>query len=126
MNHPVRAYKEFYTNIIGLPEGEYVTETMYSDCHAWVVVGRTAKTITVSPVLVKRNPDWKPEFIAGGFAGHCVNQQDQTWLFDQIDTAVTKTLRVVKTRRGGSDMMWRYKGTTFIANGAVEIYDYNF
>ena len=121
----IDAYKTFRTNIIGLPEGEYLTECMYSDSHAWVVVRRTAKTLTVSPVLVKRNPDWKPEFIKGGFAGHCVNQSDQTWLFDRISNE-TKTLRLVKNWRAGSDHRWGYKGTTFIANGAIETYDYNF
>jgi chromosome condensin MukBEF MukE localization factor len=125
MNQAIRAYKTFQTNIIGLPEGEYVTESMYTDAHAWVVLGRTAKTLTVAKVLVKRNLDWKPEFIAGGFAGHCVNNSEQTWLFDRISNE-TKVLRLVKSRYTGSDMMWGYKGEKFIANGAVEMYDYNF
>jgi hypothetical protein len=124
-NKPVRAYDRFTTNVIGLPEGEYLTETMYSDTTPWVVVSRTASTITVAPVQTKRDPNWQPNIIPGGFAGHCTNQDEQTWLYDGVGEG-RLTLRLVKSRYYGSDKLWGCKSRQFIANGAVRKYDYNF
>ena len=122
---PVRAYDAFYTNVKGLPEGEYLTQTMYSDTSPWVVVSRTDKTITVAPVLTERDPDWTPNIIPGGFAGHCTNQDEQTWLYAGVGEG-RLTLRLKKSRYCGSDKLWGSKGYEFIANGAVRRYDYNF
>lgn len=124
----IRAYKEFNTNIKNLPEGEYLTETGYSQTYAWKVVNKTATTIKVVPVEVERDPEWKPKFHAGGFAAHCSNQEDQTWLYGgTMDNIEPVTLRLKKSRYIGSDKLWGDKnGREFIANGAQHIYDYNF
>ena len=67
------------TNIKNLPEGRnYFTETGYSQSYPWVEVKRTKTTVTLAKVNVKRDPDWKPEILPGGFAGHCTNQHQQT------------------------------------------------
>ncbi len=122
---PIRAYDQFNTNIKGLPEGEYLTETMHSDTCPWVVVSRTEKTITVAPVLTERDPEWTPNIIPGGFVGHCTNQDEQTWLYAGVDTG-RLTLRLRKSRYYGSDKLWGSNGREFIANGARRKYDYNF
>ena len=108
------------TNIKNLPEGRtYWTEFGWTDRHPWVEVRRTAKTVTLSPVNVARDPDWKPEFHQGGFSAHCSNQRDQTWLFDGIDNEITVTVRL--TKRG-----WRQGGIGFREGYARHHYDYNF
>lgn len=107
------------TNIKGLPEGKYFTEIGYSQQYPWVEVKRTAKTATLAKVIVKADPDWKPEMHAGGFFAHCSNQSEQTWLFHKIDEGRTCTIR--ETKRG-----WSRKGTRFIEDRAVEFYDWNF
>lgn len=125
-NKPIRAYTEFSTNIKGLPEGEYVTETGYSETYAWQVVSKTAKTMTIRPVRVSSDPEWKPEIIAGGFAGHCTNQSEQTWMFDGFED-FTAVVRLKKSRYYGSDKLWgSAQGSEFIANGARRKHDYNF
>jgi len=124
-NKPIRAYEEFNTNIIGLPEGEYLTETMWSDNRAFKVVAKTAATMTLKKVKVRKNPEWKPEIIPGGFAGHCTNQNEQTWVYDGLESDTIK-VRLVKSKYAGSEKLWGRKGSEFIANGAVEFYDYNF
>lgn len=124
-NQPIRAYNEFTTNIKGLPEGEYLTETMYSDTVAWKVIGRTATTMKLQEVEVARDPEWTPNIIPGGFAGHCTNQNEQTWLYAGLSPN-TCTVRLVKSRYHGSDKLWGSKGREFIANGARRKYDYNF
>lgn len=125
MTMPIRAYKTFQTNIKGLPEGDYMTETLWSDTTAWKVVARSGTTVTLQEVLVERDPEWKPEILPGGFAGHCTNQREQTWVYAGLGQATCK-VRLVKSRFAGSEKLWGSKGRTFIANGAVNFHDYNF
>jgi hypothetical protein len=118
------------TNIKGLPSlsdgRKYFTESGYSQSYPWVEIRRTAKTVTLMKVNVKRDPEWKPNIHPGGFCGHCDNQSEQTWLYDGVDEGLTKTVRLVKSRYAGEDYMWAHKGTKFTEDRAVEFYDYNF
>ena len=107
------------TNIKNLPSGIYYTELGWSDRHPWVEISRTEKTRKLSPVRVTKDPDWRPAFVPGGFAGHCMNQSDQTWIYNGVDTAVTITIR--ETKRG-----WANRGVRFLPDVAREFYDYNF
>lgn len=107
------------TNIKNLPEGEYFTEVGYSQSYPWVVISRTAKSVKLAKVIVKADPEFKPNIIPGGFAGHCDNQHEQTWLFDRIHTDFTKTIRM--TKKG-----WAHKGVRFWEGVAREFYDWNF
>lgn len=109
------------TNIKNLPDGNYFTESGWSQSYPWVEVARTAKTVTLAKVEVLPDPEWKAkmDFIPGGFCGHMANQSEQTWLFDKINPARTK--KVFATKRG-----WASKGVKFSEGQAVEFYDYNF
>jgi len=108
------------TNIKNLPQNaNYFTEHLYTDARVWVEVKRTATTVTLAEVVTKKDPDWKPDFHVGGFAAHCANQSQQTWLFDRINYDATRTVRM--TKRG-----WAYKGTKFSEGKARRFYDYNF
>jgi hypothetical protein len=109
------------TNIKNLPEGKYFTEYGYSQSYPWVEIKRTAKTVTLARVRVKADPEWlaKKEFSPGGFCGHCSNQHEQTWLFDEIVPEYTKVIR--QTKKG-----WSHMGDKFIEDRAIEFYDYNF
>lgn len=109
------------TNIKNLPAGEYFTECMYSDSHAWVVVSRTAKTITLSPVEVETDPEWtaKQKFHIGGFCGHMENQHEQTWIFAKVNYEFKRIIRM--TKKG-----WANNGTRYMEGVAREFHDYNF
>jgi len=127
-NQAIRSYRgDFYTNIKNLPEGEYLTETGYSQSYPWKVIATSpsGKTITLQKVEVATDPEWKPKFIAGGFTARCTNQNEQTHIFVGLSDRLM-TVRLKKSRYCGSDKLWGNKGTEFIANGAVEHYDYNF
>ena len=129
INKPIRAFEKFHTNIKGLPEGEYITETSYSDNTAWKVMSKTKCTMTISKVDVLPDPEWKDkiEMHVGGFAGHCSNQQAQTWLFDRVREEHTMVVRLKKSPYGGSDKMYGSKhGRQYVINGAQHFYDYNF
>ena len=103
-----------YTNIKNLPEGEYVTETVYTDRRPYKVVKKTAKTMVVAEVRVKNDPEWlaKKEFLPGGFCGHTPNQGEQTWIYEGVNEHSTK--RIGKTKKGWSPEQ------------AVYHHDYNF
>lgn len=111
------------TNIKNLPKGKYVTEYGYSDCHAWKVLKRTARTMTIAEVEVELDPEWKEKMkvYAGGFAGHCANQREQTWLFKRVNMENTRTIHLSKKHH-----QWMLKGTLYKRGFATEFYDYNF
>lgn len=106
------------TNIKNLPEGTYFTEVGYTQLYPWKLVKSTPMTATLVRVRVKAD-DWKPEIIVGGFAGHCINQNEQTWEFDGVDMSGTRTIR--KTKKG-----WSHLGVRFLEDQARYFYDYNF
>lgn len=116
------------TNIKNLPDGEYLTERGYSQRYPWVVISKTAKTMTIAEVLVDPDPEWKEkmEFHAGGFCGHCANQSEQTWLYAGVNLERTRTVRLVKSRFAGEDKCWGDKGTLFSDKYCTYFYDYNF
>ena len=107
------------TNLKGLPDGVYFTERGYTQAYPWVQIKRTAKTATIAKVLVAKDPDWKPEMIPGGFAAHCTNQGDQTWLYAGVDLNLTRIIRLTKSG-------WMLHGTRYVEGAAIEFYDYNF
>lgn len=112
-----------HTNIKNLPMGPgntYFTEHGYSQSYPWKEIKRTAKTRTLAKVEIKRDPEWKPEMIPGGFAAHCTNQQQQTWLYDHVDMDATVTVRMNKKGE------WVRHGTRYTEDRAVYFYDYNF
>jgi len=109
-----------HTNVKNLPTDQtYFTRHGYSDDGVWVVLKRTAKTVTLARVNCSLDPEFKPEFSGGGFAAHCSNQSDQTWLFDRVETNYTITARLTKNG-------WRGDGTQFSENRAWRFYDFNF
>lgn len=103
--------------------GDGVTIVLYSDQHACTVISRTAKSITVQQDKAILDPNFKPEIIPGGFAGHCVNQEEQTYTYEPNPNGRISTYR-------WSDKYGQFRSTgdqsIKIINGRYEYYDYNF
>lgn len=64
--------------------GDKVHVCFYSDVQPGTVIKRTEKRCTVRFDDVAVDPGWQPEFVPGGFAGHCINQADQRWIITDI------------------------------------------
>ena len=102
--------------------GDGVTVSVWTDCEA------------LREDKATRSPDFKPEFIAGGFAGHCVNQNDQTYTYEADPTGPTikVSLRRWTDEEGNERRLWKKVGTkTFERGGNVyhgrrKFHDYNF
>lgn len=96
----------------------------YSDVKPYEVVRVVSeKTIDVRPMNVDKDPNWKPDIIAGGFAGHCINQHEQTWIITSDEEA--KTIRIRYSAKRGC-FQNKYGDRFKLADQPRYYYDYNF
>jgi hypothetical protein len=102
--------------------GDGVTMHLYSDAHAGTVVKVTKTSVTVQRDKATLDPNWKPEVVAGGFAGHCTNQDSQTYSYEQDANGETVTFRWSKK----FNQFRNGKRGQSLTKGRREFYDYNF
>jgi len=114
--------------------GDGVTVSVWTDYDAYTVIKRTATTMTLQEDKATMSPNFKPEFVAGGFAGHCVNQGDQTYMYEHNLTGskIKVSLRRWTDEEGNERRLWKKVGTgKFERGGDVcpgrrKFHDYNF
>lgn len=103
--------------------GDGVTLCLYSDRHAYTVIAKTAKTITIQRDKATLDPNFKPQWEVGGFAGHCTNQDEQKWTYERNPNGEIKKCywseRLGRYTTGGDQSIR-------ISPGRREFYDYNF
>ena len=91
--------------------GDGITLRVYSDCHAYTVIGRTEKTITIQLDKATLKEGWKPEFIPGGFSRICTNQEEQEYDYEPDPKGRIITLRWSNKYNTWEDM--NFMTTTF-------------
>lgn len=102
--------------------GTGVTELLYTDSLPWEVVRVISdKTLEIRPMKAELNPNWKPEWVAGGFSAHCTNNGSQEWILSSNPDAGTIRIRKMKNRKN-----WTHNGRRFSVGKAVMYHDYNF
>jgi hypothetical protein len=119
--------KTKYNQITLCPKvGMGVTLSGYSDCHpAEIIEVVRAKNGNIKHLVIRGmdselDPEWKPEMIAGGFAGHCTNQRDQKWILTSNPENHSSKVKLVKDG-------WKSEyGKNVSLGKAVKFYDYNF
>ena len=100
----------------------YANQYGYSDITPFEIVRRISdKTIEIRCMSTEVDPSWKPEFIPGGFAGHCVNQHRQVWIFSSDENAP-----VIRARRRKDGSFQSIYGRHIIQDKPVKFRDYNF
>ena len=95
----------------------------YTDITPWEVVRIVSeKTIEIRPMDSVRDPDWKPEFVEGGFVANCTNQWEQRWIITSSDDYNVERIRL------GKNGKWKNKwGAQFVlADEPRKFYDFNF
>lgn len=102
-----------------LEVGDHAHINHWSDVSPVTVVKRTAKTITVRYDKATRDPNWKPEFIVGGFSAHCTNNDEQKWIIEEDENGRTETFRLRK-------IGWRNSCDEKLYPEWAMHYDYNF
>jgi hypothetical protein len=110
------------SNEVEFDDCKYANHLGYSDITPYEIV-RVVSDITVEirEMNAERDESVKLEWIAGGFAGHCVNQSDQEWVITSDEKAPVIRIRLCK---GG----WKDKFGRRYSLGIepVKFYDYNF
>ena len=127
----INAYAD---RISALAIGDGVTVSVWTDCEAYTVIKRTATTMTLQEDRATMSPNFKPEFVAGGFAGHCINQGDQTYTYEPNLTGckIKVSLRRWTDEEGNERRLWKKVGTgKFERGGNVypgrrKFHDFNF
>ena len=101
---------------------KYANHYGWSDVNPFEVVRVvSAKTLEIRAMEAERDPTWKPEFILGGFAGHCINQGEQEWLIKSNEQNPVVRIRLGK--KGWKDAHGRRFG---LSDKPIKFYDYNF
>ena len=101
--------------------GDGVTACYYTDRHAYTIIGRTAKTLRIQRDKATLSKDFKPEFIIGGFAAHCTNNNSQRYDYAKDPDGVIKTAYWSEVNG-----CFRIDGSTPLSIGRHEFYDYNY
>lgn len=107
-----------------IPEvGMCANQHLWSDVHPYEIVRVVSdKTLEIRPMKAELDPNWKPEIIVGGFAGHCVNNNEQKWIYEQNLEAPVIRIRKKKDRDE-----WVHKGLNYRINiDPIRFYDYNY
>lgn len=120
--------------------GDRVNYSMGTDVRPGTVVRVTPTTVQVRKDVFTLDPTWAPEFTAGGFAAHCVNNHEQRWDIREGEGTVLLTFRkralpkrireYHKLTEAEAEAAVRYMlpGTTRspLRHGWAAFHDYNF
>lgn len=101
--------------------GDGVTVHLWSDAHAATVIKKTKRTVTVQYDKATLDPNFKPEWIPGGFAAHCTNQDEQTYTYERNPDG-----RVETYYWSNKYCSYGQPGNLRLTKGRREFYDYNF
>lgn len=112
------AYGRYFKDNVKVGDG--ATIHYWSDAHAGTVVKKTAKTLTIRQDKATLAEDWKPEFIPGGFAAHCINQNEQRWTYEPNENGCVYVAYWSEKKCG------YYSHGLHVTPGRHEFYDYNF
>lgn len=90
------------------------------DPYEVIAVSPSGKQVTLRAMKAERDPTWQPEWVAGGFAGTVVNQNEQRWI---IESDPNGEVIKVNLRKDGQ----YHHGASPVSMGrAYRFYDYNF
>ena len=100
----------------------YANKIGYSDVNPYEVVRVvSSKTLEIRPMKAESDPNWKPEFLQGGFFGTVINQRSQKWIITNDDNAF-----VIRIRFGKQGWKDAHGGKYQLAHEPVKFHDYNF
>lgn len=117
----IRQYDEHHLTPANAKVGDGATVYLYSDSHAGTIVKVTKCTVTVRRDKATLNPNFKPEFVPGGFAAHCTNQHEQSYTYEPDENGTLTTVYWSKKHN-----CYGLPGNLQLSKGRHEFYDYNF
>lgn len=100
--------------------GDGCTLVLWTDKKAHTVIRKTKKMIVMQRDKAIKSPNFKPEWVEGGFSAICTNQNEQEYTYEKDPNG--STIRAFWSEVNGCYM---HDGCKVI-NGRHEFYDYNF
>lgn len=105
-----------------LPTG-YANLIGYTDVQPFEIlsVSKSGKQIIIREMDAQRDPNWVPDFVAGGFTANCANQEDQRWFI-----VPNEANPPIKAHKRADGYFWSAYGRHYVAREPRKFYDYNF
>lgn len=100
---------------------EYANHIGYSDINPYEIISRTKKTILVREMKSELKSTFRPTHIPGGFAGHCINQDQQEWI---ICSDINAPIERAHLHKDG--FYWIPRGKLKLSDKPIKYYDFNF
>lgn len=108
----------FHENVV---PGDGVTVHYWTDAHACTVIGRTKNKLVLQQDRAILDPNFKPDFSPGGFAGTVINQDEQSYTYERNPEG-----RIYEAYWSHSRKGWYADKSLHVTFGRHEFYDYNF
>ena len=100
----------------------YANHIGWSDVNPYEILKVVSdKTIEIRAMDATRDESWEPEFVSGGYAGHCVNQSNQKW-----DIISDDDIPVIRARLRKDGYYHSVHGKHLLGENPRKFYDYNF
>lgn len=111
-------YAEYFRDNAEVGDG--ATVCLWTDSKAYTIIKRSAKSLTLRRCKAVLDPEFKPEWIPGGFGAHCTNNDEQRYFYEEDPDG-----EVIKAFWSEAKKGFYCHGLHVIA-GRHEFYDYNF
>jgi len=110
------------------PKKAYANMHGYTDIEPYEVVRVVSEqTMEIRRMTAKLSNGWKPDISPGGFAGHCNNQETQTYDYTSDESAPIVRIRKVKPKHSNRMMTWKSAyGHHRLSDKPCKFHDYNF
>ena len=117
----VRNFDSRYLTPGNAKVGDGATVVLYTDRYAGTIIKVTPQTITVQRDTAKLVPEFKPDWIPGGFSCICTNNEDQDYTYERDEQGEVYTFRWSEKHQS-----YGRPGHLRAIKGRREFYDYNF
>lgn len=115
-------YSNNYEYGVEAVEYTHANHCGYSDVHPYEIVRVvSSKTIEIRLMDAELVKGWKPEIVAGGFSGHCVNQGSQQYSYKS-----NPDNGVIRARLRKDGRFYSNHGRHSLTQTPYKFYDYNF
>ena len=101
--------------------GDHASVHLWTDTEPCTIIKKTANSFTVRYDKARRDPNWKPEWIPGGFSAICTNNDEQKWIIEEDPNGRTDAFRWSKRMN-----CFKNKADCKLTPGWAKKYDYNF
>ena len=112
------AYNEYFKEAAQVGDG--ATLHWWTDSDPYTIIRRTPQSLTLQEDKATLDPDWKPDFRAGGFCGMVVNQHEQSYTYEPNPEG-----RIIVARWSKKEKRFRFHGQ-YVTAGRRKFYDYNY